>query len=84
MWLLVSKPVPDGGWEVDHWWSVYLRRFDLEHTRIAALDLLRGFGTPLRAASTHASGDDGELVLDAYLTPLMIGTPATPRTPQSG
>ena len=59
-------------------------RFDLEHTRTAALDLLREFGTPLHAANTRVISDDGELVLDAYLTPLMIGTPATPRTPQSG
>ncbi|MGC5583814.1 hypothetical protein [Ornithinimicrobium sp. W1665] len=45
-------------------------RFDLEHTRTAALDLLGEFGTPLHAASTHATSDDGELVLDAYLTHL--------------
>ena len=32
VWLWVSKPVPDGGREVDHWWSMFLRRFDLEHT----------------------------------------------------
>lgn len=32
VWLWVSKPIPDHGAEVDHWWSMYLRRFDLEHT----------------------------------------------------
>lgn len=32
LWLWVSKPVPEGGREMDHWWSMYLRRFDLEHT----------------------------------------------------
>lgn len=32
VWLWVSKPSPGGGAEVDHWWSMYLRRFDLEHT----------------------------------------------------
>ncbi|QGU07171.1 Transposase DDE domain protein [Corynebacterium occultum] len=32
VWLWVSKPVPDDGAEVDHWWSMYVRRFDLEHT----------------------------------------------------
>jgi hypothetical protein len=32
VWLWVSKPVPDDGAEVDHWWSMYLRRFDVEHT----------------------------------------------------
>jgi hypothetical protein len=32
VWLWVSKPVPDHGAEVDHWWSMFLRRFDLEHT----------------------------------------------------
>lgn len=32
VWLWASKPVPDSGTEVDHWWSMFLRRFDLEHT----------------------------------------------------
>lgn len=32
LWLWVSKPVPDDGQEMDHWWSMYLRRFDIEHT----------------------------------------------------
>lgn len=32
VWLWVSKPVPDSGAEVDHWWSMFIRRFDLEHT----------------------------------------------------
>lgn len=32
LWLWASKPVPDDGQEMDHWWSMYLRRFDLEHT----------------------------------------------------
>lgn len=32
LWLWVSKPIPDDGREMDHWWSMYLRRFDLEHT----------------------------------------------------
>lgn len=32
LWLWVSKPVPDGAGEVDHWWSLFLRRFDIEHT----------------------------------------------------
>lgn len=32
MWLWISKPVPEDLDEVDHWWSMYLRRFDLEHT----------------------------------------------------
>lgn len=32
VWLWASKPVPDNTAEVDHWWSMYLRRFDLEHT----------------------------------------------------
>ena len=32
VWLWVSKPVPDNGAEVDHWWSLFIRRFDLEHT----------------------------------------------------
>lgn len=32
VWLWVSKPIPDHGAEVDHWWWMYLRRFDLEHT----------------------------------------------------
>ncbi|GGG67640.1 hypothetical protein GCM10011374_34940 [Kocuria dechangensis] len=32
VWLWVSKPVPGNGAEVDHWWSMFLRRFDLEHT----------------------------------------------------
>ncbi|MGB4779058.1 NF041680 family putative transposase [Microbacterium sp.] len=32
VWLWASKPVPDGAAELDHWWSMYLRRFDLEHT----------------------------------------------------
>lgn len=32
VWLWVSKPISDHGTEVDHWWSMYLRRFDLEHT----------------------------------------------------
>ena len=30
--LWVSKPAPDEGQEMDHWWSMYLRRFDIEHT----------------------------------------------------
>ncbi|VXB67137.1 NF041680 family putative transposase [Citricoccus sp. K5] len=32
VWLWVSKPVPDSGAELDHWWSMFIRRFDLEHT----------------------------------------------------
>ncbi|WP_427016775.1 NF041680 family putative transposase [Pseudarthrobacter sp. P1] len=32
VWLWVSKPVPDSGTELDHWWSMVIRRFDLEHT----------------------------------------------------
>ena len=32
VWLWVSRPVPASGTEVDHWWSMFLRRFDLEHT----------------------------------------------------
>lgn len=32
VWLWVSKPVPDSGAEVDHWWSMFIRRFDVEHT----------------------------------------------------
>lgn len=32
VWLWTSKPIPDNGAEVDHWWSMFIRRFDLEHT----------------------------------------------------
>ncbi|MGH3504084.1 MAG: NF041680 family putative transposase [Nocardioidaceae bacterium] len=32
VWLWASKPIPDSPDEVDHWWSMYIRRFDLEHT----------------------------------------------------
>ncbi|MGB4778365.1 hypothetical protein [Microbacterium sp.] len=32
VWLWASKPAPDHDAELDHWWSMYLRRFDLEHT----------------------------------------------------
>lgn len=32
VWLWVSDPDPDDGATIDHWWSLYLRRFDLEHT----------------------------------------------------
>lgn len=32
VWLWVSEPIPSGEAEIDHWWSMYLRRFDLEHT----------------------------------------------------
>ncbi len=32
LWLWVSKPEPDSPDEVDHWWSMFLRRFDIEHT----------------------------------------------------
>lgn len=32
VWLWTSKPVPDNAAEVDHWWSMFIRRFDLEHT----------------------------------------------------
>lgn len=32
VWLWSSKPIPDNDHEVDHWWSMFLRRFDLEHT----------------------------------------------------
>lgn len=32
VWLWCSKPVPDNGPEVDHWWAMFIRRFDLEHT----------------------------------------------------
>lgn len=32
VWLWASKPVPDSEAEVDHWWSMFIRRFDLEHT----------------------------------------------------
>lgn len=32
LWLWVSKPVPDSEAELDHWWAMFLRRFDIEHT----------------------------------------------------
>lgn len=32
VWLWASRPCPDNEAEVDHWWSMFLRRFDLEHT----------------------------------------------------
>lgn len=32
LWLWVSKPLPEDAAEVDHWWSLFLRRFDIEHT----------------------------------------------------
>ncbi|MCW4466905.1 hypothetical protein OK351_15570 [Glutamicibacter sp. MNS18] len=32
MWLWASTPVAQNVAEMDHWWSMYLRRFDLEHT----------------------------------------------------
>ena len=32
MWLWASQPVPENAAQVDHWWSMYLRRFDIEHT----------------------------------------------------
>lgn len=32
VWLWASKPLPGDAAQVDHWWSMYLRRFDLEHT----------------------------------------------------
>jgi hypothetical protein len=32
MWLWASKPVPENAAQIDHWWSMYLRRFDVEHT----------------------------------------------------
>jgi hypothetical protein len=35
VWLWVSKPAPDGAVEVDHWWSICLRRFDLEPAALA-------------------------------------------------
>jgi hypothetical protein len=31
MWLWATKPVPENEAQADHWWSTYLRRFDLEH-----------------------------------------------------
>lgn len=31
VWLWASKPIPDSPEEVDHWWSMFIRRFDLEH-----------------------------------------------------
>jgi len=31
LWLWASKPVPADALEADHWWSMYLRRFDIEH-----------------------------------------------------
>ena len=32
MWLCASKPLPQDATQADHWWSMYLRRFDIEHT----------------------------------------------------
>lgn len=32
MWSWVSNPIPENVSEVAHWWSMYLRRFDPEHT----------------------------------------------------
>ncbi len=32
VWLWASKPVPESDAEIDHWWSMFIRRFDLEHT----------------------------------------------------
>jgi hypothetical protein len=32
VWLWVSQPIPGDGAHVDHWWSMFIRRFDLEHT----------------------------------------------------
>lgn len=31
VWLWVSRPTATGD-DVDHWWAMFLRRFDLEHT----------------------------------------------------
>ncbi|MFQ4147081.1 hypothetical protein AAGW05_00030 [Arthrobacter sp. LAPM80] len=31
MWLWASKPLPQEATQADHWWSKYLRRFDIEH-----------------------------------------------------
>lgn len=31
LWLWASKPEPDSPGEVEHWWSMFLRRFDIEH-----------------------------------------------------
>lgn len=32
VWLWISQPDPADGAEVDHWWSMFIRRFDIEHT----------------------------------------------------
>lgn len=32
VWLWASKPIPDSNAEVDHWWAMFISRFDLEHT----------------------------------------------------
>ena len=32
VWLWASQPLPDTAADVDHWWSMYCRRFDIEHT----------------------------------------------------
>lgn len=32
VWLWASKPTPGGAAEIDHWWSMFIRRFDIEHT----------------------------------------------------
>lgn len=32
LWLWASKPAPANAIEAENWWSMYLRRFDLEHT----------------------------------------------------
>lgn len=45
VWLWVSQPVPEGGVEIDHWWSMFIRRFDLEHT-FRFLKQTLGWGRP--------------------------------------
>lgn len=32
VWLWVSQPAPHSGEEMDHWWSMFIGRFDLEQT----------------------------------------------------
>lgn len=66
VWLWASEPVPADAAEVDHWWSLYLRRFDLEHT-FRFLKQTLGWTKP-RLRSPEAADRWTWLVITAHTT----------------
>lgn len=72
LWLWASKPLPENAAEVDHWWSLFLRRFDIEHT-FRFLKQTLGWTTP-RLRNPDAADRWTWIIIAAY-TQLRLARP---------